>query len=443
MGRQKRNCSFCGKLEGDNGCKYLIAGPTVHICNECVELSVDILVEGGFLKHKVCQNDGADVLKAIDNVTPRTIREYLERTIIGQDHAKTAVAVAVYNHFKRINNPEAGLEKSNLMLVGPTGCGKTMFARSIAKMLGLPFAIADATSLTAAGYVGDDVEVILKSLLDAADGDVKKAERGVVFIDEIDKLADWSTGPGVTANVGRGEVQRSLLKLLEGSEVRVSEGRRKNPEADCTVIKTHNILFIVGGAFVGLDYDKPITSETVQGYGMIPEFMGRVPVVVGLKELTRAELLRVLTEPDGNIVSQYQKLLELDGLKLEFEADALGAIVDLALANKTGARGLRSILEEKLMRIMFEAPEYKAKFDRCTITKDVITEEGVKACPIFEKSTPKPPTAEAEKTVPIEVQAPASSLAHKPKRKYTRRKQTALLSGAATSKDAASAQSND
>ena len=417
-GEKNIKCSFCGKSQ-DN-VKKIIAGPGVYICDECIKVCENIL------ETDIYEEDDDTYTLAEDKLpTPEEIKAILDEYVIGQDDAKKTLSVAVYNHYKRINSEEeisddnVEIQKSNVLLLGPTGCGKTFLAQTLARILKVPFAIADATTLTEAGYVGEDVENILLKLIQAADYNVEKAEKGIIYIDEIDKITRKSENPSITRDVSGEGVQQALLKIVEGTVASVPpQGGRKHPHQEFIQINTSNILFICGGAFEGLDkiigerigkksmgfgakvesvkevdkykiYEDLLPQDLLK-FGLIPEFVGRLPIIATLRELDKDALIDIMTKPKNALVKQYKKLLSIDGVDLEFTQEALETIVDKAIERKTGARGLRSIMEETMRDVMYEIPS-NPKIAKCTITKETVLEKAQPEIVIDEKKTERKP----------------------------------------------------
>jgi ATP-dependent Clp protease ATP-binding subunit ClpX len=420
-------CSFCGKSQRQ--VKKLIAGPGVYICDECIDLCNEIIDE---------ELATAPTFDVDSLPKPKEIDSVLNEYVVGQEKAKRTLSVAVYNHYKRIQiarseeDPEVELQKSNILLLGPTGCGKTLLAQTLARILNVPFAIADATALTEAGYVGEDVENILLKLIQAADYDVKKAETGIIYIDEVDKIARKADNPSITRDVSGEGVQQALLKILEGTLASVPpQGGRKHPHQEFLTIDTTNILFICGGAFADLDkvierrigsrgvgfgaaidsakhkdtgrVFEQVLPEDLMHYGLIPEFVGRLPVISAIHQLTRDDLIRILEEPRNALVKQFQRFFSFDGIELHFADDALGSIADKALERDTGARGLRSILEEILLEVQFELPS-RGDVTKCVVTKETVEKnlkptlvtEGAKAAQSRKRAAAQARAAEAE-----------------------------------------------
>lgn len=397
----------------------------IYICDRCIDIAYTLVHENinkkstAAMRKKIAENDGLEMIEpkrktsdiVLNKITPSEIHHQLDRFIIGQEHAKRVLSVAIYNHNKRLHDKTGLIKKSNILLAGPSGCGKTLLARTLAKMLDVPFATADATSLTEAGYVGDDVEICLQRLLDVADGDLELAQKGVVFIDEIDKIARKGENRSITRDVSGEGVQSSLLKLIDGCEVNVqTTGRRKHPNGPNVKFNTANVLFICGGAFEGLfdtrkknplgfgagntfdviDADKAanekLTQESLVKFGMMPELVGRLPILCALTELREDDLVRVLTEPEDAIIKEYELLFKKDGIKLSFEEGSLREIAKIAIEKKTGARGLRTILEDVMLDIMYDIPDNKDHIAQCIVTKESITTKKVE---IIKKRTRK------------------------------------------------------
>ena len=429
MAKRNQNirCSFCGKPQ--ESVHKIVAGPGVYICDECIKVCNNILENDEYYDEEESYTLNEDEKLP----TPEEIRKILDEYVIGQEEAKKTLSVAVYNHYKRINSEEettktddVEIQKSNVLLLGPTGCGKTFLAQTLAKILKVPFAIADATTLTEAGYVGEDVENILLKLIQAADYDVQKAEKGIVYIDEIDKISRKSENPSITRDVSGEGVQQALLKIIEGTVASVPpQGGRKHPHQEFIQINTSNILFICGGAFEGLEkiigdrigkksigfganvksqkeidkymiYENLLPQDLLK-FGLIPEFVGRLPIIATLRELDRKALIDIMTKPKNALVKQYKKLLDIDGVELDFKKEALEAIVDKAIERKTGARGLRSIMEETMRDVMYEIPS-NPKIVKCTITEETVNNLAKPEIVIDENKQEKPMRIKREKT---------------------------------------------
>ena len=429
MAKRNQNirCSFCGKPQ--ESVHKIVAGPGVYICDECIKVCNNILENDEYYDEEESYTLNEDEKLP----TPEEIRKILDEYVIGQEEAKKTLSVAVYNHYKRINSEEettktddVEIQKSNVLLLGPTGCGKTFLAQTLAKILKVPFAIADATTLTEAGYVGEDVENILLKLIQAADYDVQKAEKGIVYIDEIDKISRKSENPSITRDVSGEGVQQALLKIIEGTVASVPpQGGRKHPHQEFIQINTSNILFICGGAFEGLEkiigdrigkksigfganvksqkeidkymiYENLLPQDLLK-FGLIPEFVGRLPIIATLRELDRKALIDIMTKPKNALVKQYKKLLDIDGVELDFKKEALEAIVDKAIERKTGARGLRSIMEETMRDVMYEIPS-NPKIVKCTITEETVNNLAKTEIVIDENKQEKPKRIKREKT---------------------------------------------